>query len=104
MPRTSQILTSDAFIIDLPSGMLFSDPPICARLSINIQSSPCTLKSPTSLKVSLNIDSPTYLLNKTLSFTIKFIKNPDTVGEVGGFVVKLVDGTESPYENFTTIT
>ena len=102
-PSSNSLSTGDMISIELPTGLLLSNNPLCKAHSANIVSLSCRRVSNTIIAMTPTIDAAAYALNKQLSFSVDKIRNPDSQGAVAGFFFRVTDNSGTVYENYPSV-
>lgn len=102
-PTTSSFASGDYLSLLFESTMVASPAPVCTKTSSNINSLSCVRVNNTFLRVPLTVNSLLYASDKTLSFNVQYVKNPDFEGLVRGFAVLLTDSSNQMFENYTSL-
>ena len=107
-PATSSLSSGDYLMLTLPSTpqqVLLSQLGVVVSIlsNSNLISLTSQVAGTSKIRLDFSISSTGYASNKTLAFALKYLRNPDFVGDVSGFVFQLYTSSNMQYENFTNL-
>jgi hypothetical protein len=102
-PRTASIASGDKLEIVLPTVMSVGSGVSCQGKSSNLIGLSCSSLASGVLTLVPQLDSTSYSANQTISVQVKYLRNPDSSGLIGGLNFNLLDSTGKIYENYSSL-